>query len=293
MNPRSPRRLLPAACLAAAVALALAPHARAELSEQDLPPQGSSSPAASPSPGYSGWQRLNPGAEASPASGDEGESASPSPAASAGANQAAGAQPTPSIPPPPLDIGAIAAGPDLANASLQAEIAKAVNPAMAASLRYTEEARELLGSGKIGEAMRRLSNAVSIDPGDAFAYFYLGRAYLMRKNYDEARTFFIRAEIGFGGRPEWMGEAMSYEGACDEVQGHSERAEKAYQQALAQAPNNLIARVGYDRLAATNGPIGSLDAPPPEQDLSAPDSGWEPAPPPPESPPPPPPEPHQ
>ena len=301
MRPSSPRRFVSAVCLAAAIALTFAPHARAQLSEQDLPAQGAATPTASPSPNNSDWERVNPGAEVSPepaaAAGDEGElaSGSPSPAAvgSGAADQSAGAQPTPSGPPPALDIGAIATAPDLANASLQPEIVKADGPALAASLRYAEEARKELDGGKTDEAIRGLSRAISIDPGDAFAYFYLGRAYLLRKNYDQASVFFRRAEAGFGARPEWLAEAASFEGACDEVMGRADQAEKAYQQALASAPNNLMARVGYDRLAATNGPVGNLDAPPPEQDLSEPSSGWEAVPPPAESPPPPPPESNQ
>jgi TolA-binding protein len=304
MRRSSPRRLLSAACLAAAVSLTLAPRTRAELSEQDLPAQGPSAgttPSASPSPSNSDWERLPSGAETSPqpgaSAGDQDGSApgEPSPEASSlgASDQAAGAQPTPSAPPPALDIGAIAMSPDLANASLEPEIAKADSPALAASLRYAEEARKELDAGKIDEAIRGLSRAISIDPGDAFAYFYLGRAYLLRKNYDQAGVFFMHAEIGFGARPEWLGEAASFEGACDEVLGRADQAEKAYQQALASSPNNLMARVGYDRLAATNGPIGSLDAPPPEQDLSEPSSGWEAVPAPAESPPPPPPESNQ
>jgi tetratricopeptide (TPR) repeat protein len=294
-------RVASAACFAAAIALAAAPRARAELSEQSMPGQGLPSneatpaaPIASPQPeDKADWEEVAPGAEVSPepAAPAEEDGAVPSPSPSPGqANaptQGADAQATPSGPPPALDISAISTGPDLASTSLEAEIGKADNPALAASLRYTEDARKQLGAGKIDDALRSLSRAISIDPGNAFAYFYLGRGNLMRKNYDQALIFFRRAESGFGSRPEWLGEAMSFEGACDEELGHADKAEKAYQQALAAAPNNLMARIGYGRLAAINGPIGNLDAPPPEQDLSAPDSGWEPAPAPLESPPPP------
>ena len=298
------RRFASAVCIAAALALAITPPVWAELMEQDVPGQGTPSggvataaPLASPPENKSDWEQAPPGAEISPSPGAPDETgAGTAPASGDQANapdQGTGVQATPSGPPPALDIGAINTGPDLASASLEPEIAKADSPALAASLRYTEDARKQLGNGKIDDALRGLSRAVSIDPGNAFAYFYLGRSYLLRNNYEQALTFFKRAEIGFGERPEWLGESMSFEGVCEEELGRMDQAEKAYQQALASAPNNLMARAGYGRLAATNGPVGNLDAPPPEQDLSAPDSGWEPAPAPAESPPPPPPSPQQ
>ncbi len=172
-------------------------------------------------------------------------------------------------PPPALDAAALTVGPELGNASLDPEISKAITPALAASLRLTESARKQLSDGQIDNAMRELARAVSVDPSDAFAYYYLGRSYLQKKNYGQALTFFRRAEIGFNGRPDWTAEALSYEGACDEELGKPNDAVQAYQRALARSPNNLRARVGYGRLAAIAGPVGNLDASPPEQDLSA------------------------
>src|SRR5262249_28736603 len=116
------------------------------------------------------------------------------------------------LPPPALDAGALTVGPELGNESLDPEITKAVAPAVAASLRLTESARKQLVDGRIDDAMRDLARAVSLDSSDAFAYYYLGRAYLARKNYTQALTFFRRAEIGFNGRHDWTAEALSYEG---------------------------------------------------------------------------------
>jgi tetratricopeptide (TPR) repeat protein len=178
----------------------------------------------------------------------------------------------------------------LGNESLDAEITKAVAPAMAASLRLTESARKGLVDGQIDDAMRDLTRAVSLDPLDAFAYYYLGRAYFVRKNYAQALTFFRRAEIGFGGRHDWTAEALSYEGTCDEELGKASDAVQIYKRALAASPNNFRARVGYGRLASIVSPVENVDAPLPDQDLAipppeAPDESA-----PPEQPPPPPPE---
>jgi tetratricopeptide (TPR) repeat protein len=174
----------------------------------------------------------------------------------------------------------------LGSASLDGEIKQAVAPGLAASLRLTEEGRKQLADRQTDEAMRSLARAVSVDPGDAFAYYYLGRAHLQRKNYEQALTFFRRAEVGFSARPDWMAEALTYEGACDEELGRQADAIKAYQRALAASPNNLRARVGYGRLAPAAGPVGNLDAAPLEQDLSAPAVDTEPESAPSESPPP-------
>jgi tetratricopeptide (TPR) repeat protein len=193
-------------------------------------------------------------------------------------------------PPPALDASAMTLAPELGNQSLGPEIAQAVAPALAASLRLTESARKQLIDGRVDDAMRDLTRAVSLDPADAFAYYYLGRAYLARNNYAQALTFLRRAEIGFNGRPDWTAEALSYEGLCDEELGDTSEAAEAYKRALAASPSNFRARVGYGRLASVVGPVEDVNAPPPSQDLAisppaAPDESA-----PLEQPPPPPPE---
>ena len=125
---------------------------------------------------------------------------------------------------------------------------------------------------------------------NAFAYYYLGRAYLARKNYSQALTFFRRAEIGFNGRSDWTAEALSYEGLCDEELGKATDAVQLYKQALAASPNNFKARVGYGRLASVAGPVENVDAPPPGQDLAIPPPAAPDESAPPEQPPAPPPE---
>jgi tetratricopeptide (TPR) repeat protein len=192
--------------------------------------------------------------------------------------------------PPALDAGALTIAPPLGDQSLNAEINKAVAPALVASLRLTESARKQLGDGLVDEALRSLASAVSLDPSNAFAYYYLGRAYLARKNYTQALTFFRRAVIGLRGRPDWSAEALSYEGLCDEELGKSVDAAEAYRRALAASPNNFRARVGYGRLASLAGPVGNVDVAPPNQDLATPPPNVPEEPAPSEQPPEPPPE---
>jgi tetratricopeptide (TPR) repeat protein len=181
-------------------------------------------------------------------------------------------------------------GPELGDQSLNDEIRKANSPTLAASLRLTEGARTQLADGKIDDAIRDLARAVSLDPSDAFAYYYLGRAYLVRKNYPQALTFFRRAEIGFSGRADWTAEALTYEGLCEEESGKADDAAQAYKRALAAAPNNFRARVGYGRLAAAAAPPEEADTPSADEDLAPPPPDAPDENPPSEEPPPPPPE---
>jgi tetratricopeptide (TPR) repeat protein len=178
-------------------------------------------------------------------------------------------------------------GPELDATSLASEIKHAATPARAASLRLTEQAREELADGAGDGALRDLGRAVSIDPGDPFEYYYLGRVYLARKNYTQALTFFQRSELGFAGRPDWLGETLTFEGACDEELGRTPDAAKAYQRAVAAAPDNLRARLGYGRLSPDLAPATGLDAAPPAMgEAPAPPPVAAPGPPPAEAPPP-------
>ena len=224
---------------------------------------GASAPAANPSPS-SDWERV-PAASRPPASPEPAAPAAfatyaitqkppaadantpPSGADAGPATAVAGAQEVNAGPPPALDLGAIQTAPDLAEVSLASEITKADTPALAAALRVTEQARVELASGNTDSALRDLGRAVSIDPGNPFGYFYLGRAYLARRNYQQALTFFKRAEIGFSSRPDWLGETIGFEGACYEELGQATDAALAYKRALESSPNNLMARVGYSR----------------------------------------------
>jgi Tetratricopeptide repeat len=296
--------------------LAISPGLTSSMTSQDLPAQDLASPVAAPSPGASpasspspgGWQQIpaqsasSPVASpvATPANGPETESAgaptdsdavpSTQQTIPSESPQPAGQPSATSSPLPPLDVSSFTPGPDLGNSSLDPEINKAIVPARTASLGLTEQARKELGAGQLDDALRGLARAVSIDPSNPFAYYYLGRAYLLKANYEQALTFFKQAEIWFTGRPEWIGETAGYEGACYEELGRTSDAIQAYQRALAAAPNNLMARVGYGRLASVAGPVGPLDAAPPLQASPPPAPGAEPEAAPSEEAPPPPPE---
>jgi len=151
---------------------------------------------------------------------------------------------------PPLEIGSVTPSLRISDGSLGPVIAHSQDPGMAASLRITEQARIQLLAGKVDDAIRDLTRALSVDPSDPYAYLYLGRAYLSKRNNSQAMTFFKRAEIGFGsGNPMWLSETLAFEGLVYEEEGHATTAVAVYQQALRANPGNLMARVGYTRLA--------------------------------------------
>jgi hypothetical protein len=233
------------------------------------------SPAASPSPGAdsnsAAWEKVPtpPSAPAAQASPDGIKPVSVAPPSSPVVPPAA----APAEIPPAMDIGSFAPTPQISDSSLDPLINAAPTPARAASLRITERQRLELEKGHVNDAVRELEHAVSIDPSNSYAYFYLGRAYIARKGYAQALTFFKRAEIGLASNSAWLGEIYAFEGLSLEESGKSAEAEAAYQKALAATPGNLTARVGATRLsayapaaAAPGAPVADVVQPAPAED---------------------------
>lgn len=249
-------------------------HATPALTEQNIAPPA---PAAAAS---AAAQSLAPqGAEESgfaTADGPEaGESASPE------------AQPTEV--PAAIDLAITTPVQQVSDQSLAALISQA-SPARAASLRIVDQAREQFLAGRPDDAIRSLGRSVSIDPTDPHSYFYLGRSYFAKKNYQQALTFLQRAELGFGSDPAWLGETLGFEGATYELLGRPTDAETAYKRALEASPGNLMARAGYTRITMPQAPPEPASEPTPEggsaieppPDMPAPSAAPpEPAPPPP------------
>jgi len=244
-------------------------------------PGAASSPAQAPSP----CAAPSPAAETSPNSGEwvavpAGQpttAESPAPMA----NPSPASQPSAAAPAEitsAIDVGSIATTPQISDSSLAPLIDTAPTPARAASLRITEQQRVELDRGHTDDAIRELAHAISIDPSNSYAYFYLGRAYVARKDYAHAQTFFKRAEIGLASNFAWLGETYAFEGVSLEQSGKSAEAAAAYQKALAASPGNLTARVGVTRVSGSV-PVDANPAPPPDLDQPAPaEPGVEPPP---------------
>jgi hypothetical protein len=276
------------------------PIVLAELQEESIPAQdlAAPSPAAATSPGAA----ASPAADTSSGTNSDSGEWTAVPAGKTG--PAGHAMPVSNPMPPPaqqpavtpaeiapaIDVGSIATTPQISDSSLAPLIASAPTPARAASLRITEQQRVELERGHTDDAIRELAHAISIDPSNSYAYFYLGRAYIARRDYGQAQTFFKRAEIGVASNSAWLGETYAFEGVCLEQAGKSADAAAAYQKALAASPGNLTARVGVTRLSAfmpasasaAAPATGSDDAAPAEPDAQPP-SDEAPAPPPPAS----------
>ncbi|MGB8412044.1 MAG: tetratricopeptide repeat protein [Candidatus Binatus sp.] len=274
-----------------AIASQRQPTLVARLEEESIPAQDlvAPSPVVAPSPDAdtnpnSGEWIAAPAGEPTTA-----ESQAPIP------NPSPGTQPPAAAPTdvaPAIDVGSIATTPQISDSSLAPLIDAAPTPARAASLRITEQQRVELEQGHTDGAIRELAHAISIDPSNSYAYFYLGRAYVTRKDYAQAQTFFKRAEIGLASDSAWLGEIYAFEGLSLEESGKSAEAAAAYQKALAAAPGNLTARVGVTRLSgsvpadANPAPAPDLDQPAPAEPSAAPPPEEAPAaPPPPASPP--------
>lgn len=293
----SPRRLIPAiGVLAALLSSLLAPNSPAAaqnanhrieitMSEENLPSEDAP-PPASPNTGDSNkadsdWQQETPMPAASPSAvatalapqrGAEANPAAPAqPEAPSTAAQANGipiaqatAAPQPTEVAPPLEAGSVEPKSQISDDSLQPYITSArdQSPALAASLRITDQAREEILAQREGDAIQALGRAISIDSANPYAYFYLGRAYLKRQNLAQAITFLHRAEIGFRGDPEWLSETLAFEGLAQEQSGQVNTAIAAYQKALQSEPGNLTARVGLTRLAGSEQPAPASDAQP-------------------------------
>jgi hypothetical protein len=230
----------------------------ARFSEEDLPPEDMPSGAATPDAGPAAdWvvapassPVISPAAISSPAAPDASSSALP------GDTSAVELEPTP-MPSPtdvaPLEVGSVAPQGQISDSSLDPIIQRirASEPALAASLRLTDQAREQILHQHEDDAVQTLGRAISIEPSNPYAYFYLSRAYMLKKNYPQALTFFKRAELGFGSDPEWLGETFAFEGLANEQSGQPAAAIACYQKAVVSVPGNLMARVGLTRLAGS------------------------------------------
>ena len=250
-----------------------------------------SSPVTPTNPNPAGWSTVpaspsTPASSATPGQETPGEE-SPDEEESDQARQAPGAAPTEV--PDAIDIGSLTPTVQISDSSLAQLISTAPNPARAASLRITENGRVAIEHGDVDGAIRELAHAVSIDPSNSYAYLYLGRAYVERKNYDQALTFFKRAEIGLASNSAWLSDVYVFEGLCYEQSGRPSDAAASYQKALGFAPGNLRARVGYTRLSASVAPPPARPQAPDAAPPGAPEVSG-PPPPPSVAPPPPPPQ---
>jgi tetratricopeptide (TPR) repeat protein len=77
------------------------------------------------------------------------------------------------------------------------------SPRTLASLKLTDQGRQLIEAGQADSAIRVLEQAISLNPGNGQNYYYLAEAWLMKGFAAEARQFNRLAESHLAGTKEW------------------------------------------------------------------------------------------
>ena len=77
-------------------------------------------------------------------------------------------------------------------------------PRVQASLKLTEQGRLNLKAGKPDKAIRVLEQAINLNPVNGQNYYYLAEAWLMKKNFTEAREFNSLAELHLKDDSAWL-----------------------------------------------------------------------------------------
>ena len=78
------------------------------------------------------------------------------------------------------------------------------SPRAVASLRLTEQARVLLESGKVDDAITTLERAMNVNPSNGQNYYYLAEAWLKKGNASQAREFNRLAALYLRNEPDWV-----------------------------------------------------------------------------------------
>ncbi len=111
--------------------------------------------------------------------------------------------PTRSVP-PPAPAPASRPAPEAPVASLYPTESIRTPPARAqASLRLTEQARQLIAARKADEAIRTLEKALNIDPQNGRSYYYLAEAWILKGDPNRAAKFNRLAESHLGNDRDW------------------------------------------------------------------------------------------
>ncbi len=79
------------------------------------------------------------------------------------------------------------------------------SPRAVASLRLTEQARVLLESEKVDDAISTLERAINLNPSNGRNYYYMAEAWLKKGNFGQAREFNRLAAVYLKDDPNWMG----------------------------------------------------------------------------------------
>ena len=79
------------------------------------------------------------------------------------------------------------------------------SPRAVASLRLTEQARVLLETGKVDDAITTLERAINLNPSNGQNYYYMAEAWLKKGNPSQATEFNRLAAMYLKDDPNWIG----------------------------------------------------------------------------------------
>lgn len=83
------------------------------------------------------------------------------------------------------------------------------SPRAVASLRLTEQARVLLETGKVDDAITTLERAINLNPSNGQNYYYMAEAWLRKGNPSQAREFNRLAAMYLKDDPNWTGRVKN------------------------------------------------------------------------------------
>ncbi len=79
-----------------------------------------------------------------------------------------------------------------------------LSPRAQASLRLTEQARDLLEQDRADDAIMVLERAMNLNPANGLNYYYLSEAWLLRGMVEKAKKFNVLAASVLEASPIWM-----------------------------------------------------------------------------------------
>jgi tetratricopeptide (TPR) repeat protein len=162
-----------------------------------------------------------------------GRSASPAPRRSASQGETvAPGTPFPPVAPSPLET-----------------IDAATPPQVATATRLANEGRTQLTEGQDDAALETLERAISVDPSNAYAYYFLAEWHFRHDSYEQAAAFAERAALlSERLHGTWLTRSYALQGQALEAAGRLADARSAYQLALSADRRNRAARGGLDRV---------------------------------------------
>jgi tetratricopeptide (TPR) repeat protein len=117
-----------------------------------------------------------------------------------------------------------------------------------ASFQLTDQGRGHLDTGQWDEALSVLQKAISLDPSNPYAYYYLAKARYFRNEYSQTLSLLGKADLYLQDDPAWLSWVYALRGKTYEGLSRWTEAREQYRQALSNNPRNPEARDGISRL---------------------------------------------